>query len=511
MASKQTLTDFVRRDEHAASTERSLDRYKVPTKLPHNRQNKQSTSNAQAAHRNNGVADVTRHPAVAKDTEPKHFYDTDDSSIDRESTIASVQLPHEAQQREASHQQQKLKPKYAPGSPLHSDEEYVTEPEDLADDPLSRAAPQKRKSSHHHNDETATPRPDGGAGVSYAEMEQHTASTTELRSQMPTHISGRRHQPQEYGQGQAQTRQRNTESRNENVVPYSHPLSRNPADATQNTLQQMACGYRTAPRGPKNAQAEPKAIWNQPRQTSHGEEEGQGAGQVATQLPKQREPQRRSLPKQKPQPPVVRASYARDAPQTDFSLLKPQSQANGFSAVPGWQQRVETGNFHNHYSPQGEGEQDSSPPAAGDDADADLDIDLPELYGLSYADLKSAEFDQNPRISQLPGQGETLSKDLESMLTKGSKDQIEYFSTLNIVVWEEAGDWFLGRYSEVVKKLKAARQEKRKAARLFEDEIEARHEAVSMKRQQTEAALGDMKASGAQVLQGTPKKAKKAM
>ncbi|KAK4554519.1 hypothetical protein LTR86_008373 [Recurvomyces mirabilis] len=536
MVSKQTLTDFVLRDEHAASTERLLDRYKVPTKLPRNRQNKQSTSNAQPAHRNNGLADVTRQSAVAENTEPKHFCDTDVSSIDRESTIASVQLPHEAQQREASNQQQKLRPKYAPGSPLHSDEEYVTEPEDLADDPLSRETPQKRKSSHHHNDETAIPRPDGGAGgepqrielpymkgdsypsttdgvpsVSYAEDKQHAAPIQEFQFQIPQHISGRGREPQEYGQGQAQTRQRNIELRNENALPDSHALSRNPADLAQDNLPQNASGYRTARRGPETVQAVPKLIWKQARQTSRAEEAGPGDGKVATYLPEHPEPQRRSLPKQKPRPAAARASYAGGAPQTDGSLLESQSQVHGLSAVSGQQQRFNTRSAHNHYSLHSEDEQGSSPPAAGDDAHPDLDIDLPDLYGLPYAALKSAEFDQNPRTPQLPRQEETLSKDLESMLTKGTKDQIEYLSTLNIAEWEEAGDWFLGRYSEVVLKLKAARQEKRKAARLFEDEIEARHEAVSMKRQQMEAALADMKASGAQVLQGTPKKARKAM
>jgi hypothetical protein len=142
-----------------------------------------------------------------------------------------------------------------------------------------------------------------------------------------------------------------------------------------------------------------------------------------------------------------------------------------------------------------------------------LDYEPEELYAQDFPALKADVFDVDPNGTSfsLPDDmpTHTLSDKMKSAARLSPTKQADFFATLNIDDWEDAGDWFLDQFKGVVARFKATRQEKRKAAREFEDEVESRHHAVSKKRKLTEDALGDMKTSGAQVLQGTPKKAKK--
>lgn len=139
-----------------------------------------------------------------------------------------------------------------------------------------------------------------------------------------------------------------------------------------------------------------------------------------------------------------------------------------------------------------------------------LDYDLEELYNKDYASLKGEPFDHNPHAQPfvIPGLPDTAVLSDKLMRLNGAEPQAQasFFTSLNIDEWEEAGDWFLDRFGETIKRLKDVRKEKRKAARAFEDEIEVRETAVSKKRVLTRAAMVEMKTSGAAVLQGTPGK-----
>jgi hypothetical protein len=150
-------------------------------------------------------------------------------------------------------------------------------------------------------------------------------------------------------------------------------------------------------------------------------------------------------------------------------------------------------------------EQQPEPQVANEDP---LDHDLEELYNKDYASLKSEPFDHSPHAQPfvVPGLSSTaaLTDKLVQLNGAEAQTQSQFFSSLNIDEWEEAGDWFLDRFGETIKRLKDVRREKRKAARAFEDEIEVRETAVSKKRTLTRVAMTEMKASGAAVLQGTP-------
>ena len=139
-----------------------------------------------------------------------------------------------------------------------------------------------------------------------------------------------------------------------------------------------------------------------------------------------------------------------------------------------------------------------------------LDYDLEELYNKDYASLKAEPFDHSPHAQPfvIPGLPDTavLTDKLVRLNGAEPQTQASFFTSLNIDEWEEAGDWFLDRFGETIKRLKDVRREKRKAARAFEDEIEVREMAISKKRVLTRAAMVEMKTSGAAVLQGTPGK-----
>ena len=142
----------------------------------------------------------------------------------------------------------------------------------------------------------------------------------------------------------------------------------------------------------------------------------------------------------------------------------------------------------------------------------ELDYEAPELFAMEYQDLKTQPFDIDPNAGEftLPTaqQDDSLVAKLSTVSSFPKSDQSHFFASLDLDEWEQAGEWFLDRFSEIFNKLKDARQEMRKAARAFETEVEQRHGAIGKKRKQIEDALGEMKESGGKVLQGTPKKAK---
>ncbi|KAK4629791.1 uncharacterized protein CLAFUR5_08049 [Fulvia fulva] len=152
-----------------------------------------------------------------------------------------------------------------------------------------------------------------------------------------------------------------------------------------------------------------------------------------------------------------------------------------------------------------DGEQDDEV----DDEPDILDYEEDEIYAMNFSALKAESFDVDPQADelQLPSvqQQATFQDKLQAVSVLPARSQGDFYKSLPVEQWEEAGDWFLDQFGEVLKKFKAARQDKRKAAMAFEDEIEKRHEAVSRKRKITEDALGEMRKTGSVVLQGTPK------
>ncbi|KAI5919849.1 extracellular mutant protein 11-domain-containing protein [Camillea tinctor] len=129
-----------------------------------------------------------------------------------------------------------------------------------------------------------------------------------------------------------------------------------------------------------------------------------------------------------------------------------------------------------------------------------LDYDDGILSSMSYADLKKEEFDFDPAQAEAqsvvqPLRG-TLPERLNHFLDKDQQSQMDLFTNMPVKEWEDAGDWFLDKFGDVMGKLRAARRNKRAVMEEFENEIAEREEAVRNKISTIGQTLTDLKSEG---------------
>lgn len=191
----------------------------------------------------------------------------------------------------------------------------------------------------------------------------------------------------------------------------------------------------------------------------------------------------------------ARATQQRDKTAATWGTAKPASHVNiqQRQAIP----------------TPAEQAQQSSGNNADDENEDELDYERNTLFTMNYTELRAQVFDYDPNAPR-PGrkQGQTLESRLQAVSEAPQQAQWDFFLALPLHEWEQAGDWFLERFGEVLNKFKAVRREKREAAMGFEDEVAKRYDAVGRKRKQTEAELSEMRENGGKLLQGTPKRAK---
>ncbi|KAK3293933.1 extracellular mutant protein 11-domain-containing protein [Chaetomium fimeti] len=136
-----------------------------------------------------------------------------------------------------------------------------------------------------------------------------------------------------------------------------------------------------------------------------------------------------------------------------------------------------------------------------------LDYNDAELHAMSYSDLHNQSFDFDPQTAALqqtsvPPAGGSIEERLEHYQKKGSMDQHEFFARASVDEWDEAGDWFLSRFGDVMLRLKQARRNKRRLVQQFEDEVAAREEAVRGKIEGIGRTLEDLKQEGQTMMEG---------
>ncbi|KAI0598329.1 extracellular mutant protein 11-domain-containing protein [Biscogniauxia sp. FL1348] len=130
----------------------------------------------------------------------------------------------------------------------------------------------------------------------------------------------------------------------------------------------------------------------------------------------------------------------------------------------------------------------------------DLDYDDGVLSSMNYAELKKEEFDFDPAQAEAqsvvqPLRG-TLPERLNHFRDKDQQSQMDLFTNMPVKEWEDAGDWFLDRFGDVMGKLRAARRNKRAVMEQFENEIAEREEAVRNKINTIGQTLTDLKSEG---------------
>lgn len=474
----------------------------------------------------------------------KAFYDTDDSSIGRTSTTASVkqnrsasvqaQLHAQNQGAENGHQRSDS----VPGS---GDEEESGSDDVLDDDPLQprmtgsltekqrhlmveedrrklelargRSLPQVKGDSYP---DTTSGRLSVADGMETRVQVQHQKAPAVQNHQR--HSAAKTSAAVQNVQNSAQLQQPPPKHHQVNGNAQQGMLTR-PEGLGENVVSDVNAGF-------KFGQAPPQKMPIHGRPTVKQQQQHQNPSQrasVADTAPSTNTAQRASLP--------AKDSLPDHSTQQPQYCAKPKPTSNVRSRVnqvqnsPAPNQTHTSAPAQQHFVEadlQSEHLSDADAPSEGEmlginhsqerqeEREAQLDYDPQQLFAMDYKVLKAQSFDEDPNREKFELQegaaDHSLSAKLSIVSTFHPEDQSRFFASLSINEWEETGDWFLTRFGEFIGKLKTARQQKRQAAGLFEDEIERREKSISRKRKQTEEALSEMRESGGRVLQGTPKK-----
>ncbi|KAK0650914.1 hypothetical protein DIS24_g6323 [Lasiodiplodia hormozganensis] len=139
-----------------------------------------------------------------------------------------------------------------------------------------------------------------------------------------------------------------------------------------------------------------------------------------------------------------------------------------------------------------------------------LDYDNEELFKMDFSKLDQEDFDHNPRADPTKQPLSHLADSpLEDRLGAAFRelrpeDQSNFFASLSMREWDDAGGWFLTQFGDLLNRFKNARQIRRNIAQEFEDEIRKRNDAVSRKRQCVEKEITRIKGQGQKLLPDTP-------
>ena len=130
-----------------------------------------------------------------------------------------------------------------------------------------------------------------------------------------------------------------------------------------------------------------------------------------------------------------------------------------------------------------------------------------QLKSMKYTDLKAEDWDTIPNAKpfelapQL--QGRSIGEQVEHYAHQKEEQQlIDFYEHLSTSEWEQAGDWLIDKFADLLKQMKQKKQEKRELTEKFEAEIEAREKAVRGKSDLLDKMFDEMKASGEGVLRG---------
>lgn len=138
-----------------------------------------------------------------------------------------------------------------------------------------------------------------------------------------------------------------------------------------------------------------------------------------------------------------------------------------------------------------------------------IDYSVGELAGMSFSRLSAEPFHLDPQVQKgvllpQPAGGTLMEKldylvNLKDQVVKVSQER-SFLASLPMDEYEECGDIMVERFSGFVKTFKTARQQRRKIAKEFEDEIAKREERVRDKINAFEKDLNRLKSGGEDVV-----------
>ncbi|KAH7383679.1 extracellular mutant protein 11-domain-containing protein [Cadophora sp. MPI-SDFR-AT-0126] len=135
-----------------------------------------------------------------------------------------------------------------------------------------------------------------------------------------------------------------------------------------------------------------------------------------------------------------------------------------------------------------------------------------ELKLMKYSDLDGENWDMVPKATQykLPAELHGRKVTMEMKIAHHLKldpehGQLPFYENLSTEEWEQAGDLFIEKFAELMKKLKEKKRVKRETASQFENEIKEREKAVRDHATMLDTKLEGMEVAGKSLL-GTKKK-----
>ena len=141
----------------------------------------------------------------------------------------------------------------------------------------------------------------------------------------------------------------------------------------------------------------------------------------------------------------------------------------------------------------------------------DLDYTPAQLTSMTYEQLSNESFDDDPHPPKKHNPEDhtytALAEKLQYIynLKNGDKQHLqqrEVFSSMTIAQHEECGDLLIEKFSAIIRMYKEARQQKRKLAIEFEDEVARREEHVRGKKEAVERDLRRLRRAGEDVVKG---------
>lgn len=140
-------------------------------------------------------------------------------------------------------------------------------------------------------------------------------------------------------------------------------------------------------------------------------------------------------------------------------------------------------------------------------AAVELDYDENTLFNMKYSELHEQAFDTNPKsappIPVHPAEPRPLPDRLKHFASLGADSQTQFFAQLPKDEWDNAGDWFINSFADIMGRLRRCRDAKREISKEFEDELAAREERLQARNSEIDETLRAMKRGGESVLMGT--------
>lgn len=138
------------------------------------------------------------------------------------------------------------------------------------------------------------------------------------------------------------------------------------------------------------------------------------------------------------------------------------------------------------------------------------DYDHDQLQNMSYSVLAQQSFDEVPISHEnkiQAGDSQIIEHKMKRIVELSSNEETSdaaraCVDSMTVDEWEQGGEWFLDQFSDIVKRLKEAKMEKRKIVSRFEKEIESREKAVSGKRAAFERELQGMQTGAEKLMRG---------